>query len=175
MRWIRTMLILGLLLAAPVHAATPANQTRSPHEPGSPHEPRSLHEHRAPHQGTLVVLGHEAAHLELVLDGPDGVLTCYVLDGEAEQSVRIAQKVIPIRIHLPARNGAGSREAHDLDLAAVANPLTGEAVGDTSEFRVRSNSLQGVSAFDAVILDLTIKGAPFANVSFNFPRGNEVE
>jgi hypothetical protein len=57
------------------------------------------HEHHAPHDGTLVELGEEFAHLELVLNAQTGTLTVYVLDGEAEQSVRIAQPEIELTVH----------------------------------------------------------------------------
>jgi hypothetical protein len=44
----------------------------------------AVHEHTAPHGGSLVEFGEEFAHIELVLDSATGVLTAYVLDGEAE-------------------------------------------------------------------------------------------
>ena len=51
----------------------------------------SAHEHHAPHKGTLVEFGEEFAHLELVIDAATGRVSAYVLDGEAEKSVRIGQ------------------------------------------------------------------------------------
>ena len=53
-------------------------------------EPEGGHEHVAPHGGALVELGEELAHLELVHDPTTGTLTAYVLDGEAEQAVRVS-------------------------------------------------------------------------------------
>ena len=47
------------------------------------------HEHTAPHGGTLVALGEEFGHLELLLNKETGELTAYVLDGEAEKPVRL--------------------------------------------------------------------------------------
>lgn len=124
--------------------------------------PAHAHEHRAPHHGALVELGQEAAHLELVLDAKAGVLTAYVLDGEAEQAVRTAAHRLLLTIHRPKL---------ELELAAVANPLTGETVGDTSEFRVQSKHLEGVSRFEGVIPRLTVRGVDYENVPVQFPGG----
>ena len=52
----------------------------------------SAHQHKAPHKGTLVEFGEEFAHLELVLDQATGKISAWVLDGEAEKAVRVAQK-----------------------------------------------------------------------------------
>ena len=58
----------------------------------------SGHHHDAPHGGTLVVFGEEFAHIELLLEKKTGKLTCYVLDGEAKNGVRISQEKIKLNI-----------------------------------------------------------------------------
>lgn len=125
------------------------------------------HAHTAPHGGTLVVLGDEFAHLELVLDAAAGQLTVYVLDGEAVGGVRLAQEQLELLIRLPE---------HDDDVLVVChaapNVLTGETIGDTSEFRGASRSLIGASRFDVAIKSITIKGQEFAGLRFPFPEGN---
>lgn len=132
------------------------------------------HEHTAPHGGTLVVLGEEFAHLELVLDPGAGSLTGYILDGEAENAVRIGQEYIEIIINDSVPPGRGAeRSEYALALKAVSNVLTGETAGDTSEFAVQSDRLKGVRKFDAVISAIEIKGRAFRNVGFRFPEGNE--
>jgi hypothetical protein len=132
------------------------------------------HEHTAPHGGTLVVLGEEFAHLELVLDPGAGSLTGYILDGEAENAVRIGQEYIEIKIKdtLPP-GGVSDKSGYALILKAVSNVLTGETAGDTSEFAVQSDRLKGVRKFDAVISAIEIKGQTFRNIGFQFPEGNE--
>src|SRR5881628_3178191 len=90
----------------------------------SPSGPAPVHEHHAPHGGALQVLGEEAAHVELSLDTKTGKLTAWVLDGEAERPVRIAQPSLHLTL----------TDIGTVDLAAVANPLTGETAGDTSQF-----------------------------------------
>jgi hypothetical protein len=134
------------------------------------------HEHTAPHGGTLVVFGEEAAHVELVLDAKEGKLTAYVLDGEAENAVRIKQADIAIAVTWPAtknEKGEEVRKTSILKLAAVEHELTGEKVGDTSEFAVQSDELKDAKEFDAVIPLIEIKGMKFEKTAFNFPKGNE--
>ena len=132
------------------------------------------HEHTAPHGGTLVVLGEEFAHLELVLDPGAGSLTGYILDGEAEKAVRIGQEDIEIKIKetLPP-GGESDKSGYALILKPVSNILTGETDGDTSEFAAQSDKLEGVQKFDAVISVINIKGQTFRNIGFRFPEGNE--
>lgn len=143
------------------------------------------HEHHAPHGGSLQVLGEEFAHIELVLDSGTGRLSAFILDGEAEEPVRISQKAL--RIHLfvidvtlshdrPAVQKVGHPQASrklDLVLKAVANDLTGESVGDTSQFEAADRRLKGVSAFSGTLADVTVRGTRFRNVRLLHPRGNE--
>lgn len=126
----------------------------------------SGHEHTAPHGGTLVVLGDEFAHLELVLDPDEGTLRGYVLDGEAESPVRLEQEEIEMKIDVVRGSAA-------LKLNAVSNVLTGETAGDSSEFSAQSDKLKGVERFGAVITAITVKGSEFQEVEFRFPEGNE--
>ncbi len=104
------------------------------------------HKHAAPHDGTLVAFGDEFAHLELVLDEKTGKLSAYALDGEAENSVRLKQTEIEIGIKKPS--------VFSVELNAVENSLTGEKVGDTSEFAAASEQLKNLKAFDAIITNI---------------------
>ena len=141
---------------AAIWAAACGSRTASP-----PPIPAPEHEHHAPHGGTLVELGNEFAHVELVRDADAGSLTAYVLDGEAEESVRVKQPLLTLVI----RNTPNGAIEH-LELAARADVLTGETVGDTSEFSVTSPSLRGRSALKGSIDDITVKGEDFRNVPF---------
>ena len=114
------------------------------HEEENQHEGVVHHEHTAPHGGTLVVFGEEFAHLEFVLDAESGKLTAYALDGEAENPVRLSQPNIQCHIH---RDDTGSQTV--LELGAVADVLTGESLGDTSEFAGQSEALKGATEFEA--------------------------
>jgi hypothetical protein len=133
------------------------------------------HEHKAPHGGTLVVLGDEAFHLEFVLDAETGKLTAWVLDGEAETFVRIAQKEIALEIALPPEKEGAEPRVLKAALKAVPNVLTGETEGDTSEFSARIDDLKGEKEWDAVLQLVEVKGVKFEEVAFNYPKGNEEE
>ena len=126
------------------------------------------HEHHPPHGGTLVEFGEEFAHLEFVFNAEQGILTAYSLDGEAEQPIRLKQKKIQLNIVLPF-NG----KTFPLSMNAVENPLTGESIGDTSEFQGQSDALKHSSSFNAVLSEVAIKGGDFKEVEFNYPAGNE--
>ena len=155
----KTVLCLILVTAMAAVASAHGDADNDAHESG--------HEHSAPHGGTLVVLGDEFAHIELVLDQGTGELTAYALDGEAESPIRIEQDEIEMKIDA-ARN-----DGYTLKLKAVSNVLTGETAGDSSEFSVQSDKLKGVERFSAVITSITIKGKKFEEVEFGFPEGNE--
>lgn len=127
------------------------------------------HEHIAPHGGTLVVLGDELAHLELVLDPDTGRMTAYVLDGEATRGVPV--QLSSLRIDVWPESGA----RFEVALAPVENVLTGETRGNTSQFKGRSDRLEGLLRFRGEVHQLEIKGQRFERISFRYPEGNEIE
>lgn len=124
------------------------------------------HEHHPPHHGTLVVLGEEFSHVELLLDPATGSLTAYILDGEAENPVEISQPSLLIKVKA---NGS----IFTLKLKPVASPLTGETVGNTSQYQASSSKLKGVEKFVGSIIHIKAKGTNFKNVWFLYPEGNE--
>jgi hypothetical protein len=121
------------------------------------------HAHDAPHGGSLVELGDEFAHLEVVLDGASGRLTVYVLDGEAERPVRLAADDLTMEVRLDGRPALAVR------LPAVANALTGEVVGDSSQFQAEVPELTGVTAFSGTLGTVSVRGQIFSDVQFDYP------
>jgi hypothetical protein len=117
------------------------------------------HVHSAPHGGTLVELGQHVYNVELVRDRDAGKLSLYVLDGHAENFIRIPAPAI----ELVAITGG---ERRTLTLRAVANAATGETVGDTSQFEAQADWLRSASQFPGTISSIEIRGSQFANVSF---------
>lgn len=124
------------------------------------------HHHTAPHGGTLVEIGDHQFNLEFVRDPAAGTLTAYVLDGHAENFVRISAPIIPVM----ATVGGTSMP---LALKATANAATGETVGETSQFVAQADWLKTTEKFDVAIPALEIRGAKFAEVKFNFPKGSD--
>lgn len=119
------------------------------------------HDHTAPHGGTLIELGKHEFNLEFVLDAAAGTLDAYVLDGHAEKFVRIAMPSFEIIAK------AGDK-TETLKFTPVANPATGETVGNTSQYRATSDLLKSAAAFDGVLKEINIRGISFTFVSFKF-------
>lgn len=150
-------------------ANPPANETSSAHagEAGHDHDGHGHHhEHTPPHGGTAVVLGEEAAHIELVLDPAAGRLRAYVLDGELENFIRVKDAALALAV----REATGERA---LILAAVADPATGETAGDTSLFEAAADWLKTTPRFEATLREITVRGATYRDVTFKFPEGND--
>ena len=129
---------------------------------GHAHSAQAKHVHTAPHGGTLVELGDHAFNLELVRDAATGKLTAYVLDGHAENFVRIAAPTLEL-IAMPG----GKFTA--LTLKAVANPSTGETAGATSQFEVQADWLKTTANFSG-IFTVEIKGTKFEKVEFHLEK-----
>lgn len=131
--------------------------------PGAIHE----FEPRPMHGGTLVKLGQDEYCIELVLDAQAGRLQVYILDGEAEDFVRIPQASFEMIVELP-----GGEKS--LTLKAVPNNATGETVGNTALFEVQSDWLKTAPGCDAMIKELTVGGQPYQNIALKFPKGNDI-
>lgn len=126
------------------------------------------HHHVAPHGGTLIGFGEEFAHLELLLDASTGELTGYVLDGEAENAVRLESGGLALTVQK-----AEGETPVDIILAPMADELTGETAESTSRFVGRSDSLKDATSFKGTVKQITVKGSEFKEVEFSFPQGNE--
>jgi hypothetical protein len=119
------------------------------------------HVHVAPNGGTLVELGDHAYNLELLRDKSAGKLTAWVLDGHAENFVRLN---IPSFALIAMPGGHYT----PLTMRAVANSATGETVGDTSQFEVQADWLQTAGSFSG-IFTIEIKGTNFEQVAYSIP------
>lgn len=124
------------------------------------------HEHIAQHEGTLIVLGDEFAHVELVVDSATGRLTAYILDGEAENPIRVSQPDIEFELRF-------GETVRMVLLGGMEKPLTGEKMGATSEFSGIASELAGMERFEGRIIRIEALGSEFKNVEFRFPEGNE--
>ena len=126
------------------------------------HAAHAEHEHRAPHGGILVELGDHAYTVELVRDDTAGRLTAYVLDAHAENFIRIKAPSIEL-IAMPG--GTLTR----VSLQPVANPATGETVGDTSQFAAPAEWLKSAGEF-AGIFTVDIRGTKFEQVEYTLSK-----
>lgn len=115
------------------------------------------HAHTAPHAGTLVELGDHQFNLEFILDSTAGKLTAYVLDGHAENFIRLETQTIEVNVTSPA-------PARTLILNATANAATGETVGSTSQFEASVDWLKGVDSLSGTVARVDVRGANFLKV-----------
>ena len=79
-----------------------------------------------------------------------GKLTAYLLDGHAENFVRISAPSFEITATV-----AGAKQK--LTLVAVANAATGEKLGATSQFEATADWLKSTAALEGTITALTIR------------------
>lgn len=152
----RTIVGLGVIVAAVGCRPSPKH---SEHAGGEAHG--HVHAHHAPHGGALTELGEEFAHVEVRVDAALGEIRLNLLDGESENPVRSKQTALSVTL----KDGAALR------LAAAANPLTGETVGDSSEFAGSSPALRGIDRLEAVLERVDVLGKSFENVPLHWPTG----
>ena len=114
-----------------------------------------------------MVLGTEQYHLEFIRDATNGLMQVYVLDSHMENFVRLTNTTIEVSVQVDGKSRV-------LSFNAVATTASGETVGDTALFEARAEWLKTTTNFDGTIKALTVRGARFENVTFNFPKGNEV-
>ncbi|MEP7116155.1 MAG: hypothetical protein ABI880_01130 [Acidobacteriota bacterium] len=151
--------------AATAEKITPTvAQEMSPEEAGgmAPSTTEAPAAPTAPHGGTVVKFG-TAACLEFVHDPSSGMLTAYVLNAGATATTRIPAKSIEVEVTVPG----GKKVA--VSLASTANGLTGDTVGNSSQFGGTQAGLKGVTAFTGVVKGLVVGGQSFTNVEFGYP------
>lgn len=125
------------------------------------------HAHEAPHGGALIALGDEFAHVELLVDPATGKVTAWILDGHAENPIRISRSTLDFQV-----TGADGKDLL-VPLLPVARSTTGETAESTSEFSITHDRFKGVTKFEGILASVTIKGKDFKDVKFKYPEGNE--
>jgi hypothetical protein len=135
----------------------------SPEEAGGMAPEASTMMHPPPHGGTTVKTG-PSAQLEFVLDPSSGLLTAYVLDGMGMSTQRTTAKTIELEVTPPG----GKPTA--LSLASTANGLTGDTIGNSSQFGGTLPALKGATSFTGVVKSFTAGGETASNVTFSYPK-----
>lgn len=123
------------------------------------------HHHDAPHGGTVLELGAEECFLEFVRDAASGKLQCYVISPHMAGFIRLPEASFEVTARVGERT-------ETLVFKPVANPATGETVGDTSQFEAQADWLKMTATFGAELKRLEVKGKKYQAVSFRFPEGN---
>lgn len=110
---------------APAPSPAPSTGGAAKHDDHGHDHAEHAHAEHGPHEGTLIELGKEEYHAELVHDEPAGKVTIYVLDSEAKKAVPIAATELSINLK---HDGKGEQ----FKLAAA--PQEGDGEGKSSRF-----------------------------------------
>lgn len=137
----------------------------SPHTPGDSRPAAAAptatgHVHKAPNGGELVELGAHQFNLEFRYDAARGMLRAWVLDGHAQEFVRVSMAAFEVQ------EDNGARRV--ITLRAMANELTGENVGDSSSFEGEAPWLKDIKHFDGVVKAVRVREVDFRDVKFHF-------
>jgi len=120
----------------------------------SPPDSSEIHAHpsEGPHHGTLVELGKEEFHAEVVHD--DKSVTVYILDSSASKAVPIDAKELTINL---MHDGAPEQ------FSLAASPEVGETDGNSSRFKLADAELVGHvdDESSAAKLTVTINDTPY--------------
>jgi hypothetical protein len=122
------------------------------------HATHGGHVHTAPHGGSLAEVGEHAYNVEFLRDASSGKLSAYILDGHAENFIRLKATRLEA---IATVNG----EKRPLIFQAIANAATGETVGDTSQFDAQADWIKSSSTFDVAIPALEIRGTTFKSIT----------
>lgn len=111
-------------------SASPSGDDHSEHAHDGEHEEdghdgEHAHPTEGPHHGSLIELGNEEYHAELLHDEQSGAVTIYILDGSAKNSVPIVATEITINLK---HDGRGEQ------FKLAASPDEGDPQGKSSRF-----------------------------------------
>ncbi len=117
-------------------------------------EDKEKHEHVGPHKGTLVELGDEEFHAEIVHDDEMGMVTIYLLGSDAKTAVTTDAKDIAINAKV-----GGKAVQHKIKPA----PTKSDKAGTASRFISKNKELMELLDSDDVapILRVVIDGKTF--------------
>ncbi|MDX2176453.1 MAG: hypothetical protein SF028_08275 [Candidatus Sumerlaeia bacterium] len=141
--------------------ADPHGHSEDAHDEGRAEEDHGhAHAHSAKYGGVLVEIGDHFANFEVLLLEADFTATIYTLDAHAENNSRVPDKSLTLEIALEGGPVL-------VELPGVANALTGETVGDTSEFTasLTEEQFRAVADGKATVKTVTVRGATFTDVA----------
>ncbi|MDH3591586.1 MAG: hypothetical protein OER88_06890 [Planctomycetota bacterium] len=128
-------------------------QTPSGHEHG--------HAADARFGGKMVEIGDHFAWAEIRVDNDDGTITLWMWDAHVENPERLKMKEIVFHTRLGGRQTA-------VTLAAQADSLTGEKIGDTQRFLGSDRRLIGLKSVAGEIEAIDVKGITFEHIKFEW-------
>lgn len=106
------------------------------------------HPSEGPHHGSLIELGKEAYHAELVHDEKNGSITIYILDGAVKKSVPIKAESLLINAK---HDGKGEQ------FTLAADPEASDPEGQSSRFTTKDKKLGEVLHEDGATARLVLE------------------
>jgi hypothetical protein len=131
----RLLLCLGVACAVPVFTVVAADPPKAagkgvPKAAAKPDE--HAHADVGPHKGSLIELGEEEYHGEIVFDDKNDTVTIYLLDDHAKESVPCDAKEVAINLK---HDGKG------VAFKLKAQPQKADPMGKSSRFSIKSHDL----------------------------------
>lgn len=170
----RTLLAVMVACGAAACSPTPAREAQVA-VAETPVAPRALeestaavfdetepHADRPPHGGVIVRLGAHLAHAELVAVPDSGELSLYMLDGDGQPGLRVAQPQVVVDVETSGR-------MLRLVMSAMPDQDVGERVGDASRFVVRTADLLRMGAARVTAKWIGVHGTVYSDVVMNWP------
>ena len=118
-----------------------------------------LHIHQPLRGGVLMELGkHGSGHNLEILQNTNDQLEIFILDAHAENYVRISQPSIELTL---------TDSNQTMSLGAVADPATGETVGNSALFRTESNISKNIP-LQGILRSLKIGSKTYTDQPFEF-------
>lgn len=152
-----------LLLVSTLLLTACARREPAPAEPAGAHLQDSGHAHKPLMGGQLVPVGDHQFNLEFKYDAARGVLQAWVLDGHAENFVRVSMALFDVQ-------EAGGQK-RTITLRALENGMSGEKAGDSSSFEGEAAWLGGTGHFDGVVKAIKVRDTTFRDIAFHFHPG----
>jgi len=119
----------------------------------------SAHIHQPLRGGVLMELGKHGSGYNLeILQNTNDHLEIFILDAHAENYVRISQPSIELTL---------TDSNQTMSLGAVADPATGETVGNSSLFRTESNISKNIP-LQGILRSLKIGSKTYTDQPFEF-------
>ena len=155
-------LVVAGLTAVWLVGCKPAAEVPPLKPPGSVSNSENAHDHGAgPHDGTIGEFGGGKYHMEFVVDHDKQEATVYILGGDVKSPAPIKIDKLTLAISDP-----------EFSVDLMAQPLEGEAAGESSRFVGTHESLGKVQEFAGTVTG-EVEGTPLSGEFKEEPHTHE--
>lgn len=128
------------------------------HEHEHAKEKKGHHEHTAPNGGSLIVIGEEFAHIEMLPQVEKGQIVCYIYDADLKFGEKAEQGVIEC-----AMTYTEMQEPLSLEFLSSVDELASNTKDNSSEF-VAKVDLNGKTNIKLQLKSVKLKGKTFHDI-----------